>query len=227
MELLKRMVSVKRDRKSYFVCPPNTMTYLIARSGSALSQLLRWSSMEFGIGNGMRRRRSFFRKLFCSAYSWSQAKNICDRITSRIELWNKGAYDELIQDSYGETVASLGKSRRTQNQKQLRGTLSNLILIVKLREAARFIYEQEKGGFLIPGNWETDKTCIADKTVAEVLTVNINLRENPIILRWRRTRNGLFLFQWILQRMWLTLLRGNFQGAQVPVAQTWRLYRGG
>ena len=28
------------------------------------------------------------------------SRNICDRIDSRLDLWNKGAYDELVQDSY-------------------------------------------------------------------------------------------------------------------------------
>ena len=48
----------------------------------------------------------------------SGAKNICDRITSRLELWNKGAYNELVQDPYGTAKAYLGKTRGTQTQEQ-------------------------------------------------------------------------------------------------------------
>ena len=49
---------------------------------------------------------------------------------------------------------------------------------------------------------------------------NIRPRENPIFLRWKRTRKSLFLFWWILRRMWLSRLGGNFWGAQGPVVRT-------
>ena len=34
----------------------------------------------------------------------SSARNIRDRITERLNLWNKGAYNELVQDSYGSAA---------------------------------------------------------------------------------------------------------------------------
>ena len=44
----------------------------------------------------------------------SGAGNIRDHITSRLNLWNKGVYDELVQDSYyaeeaGETLSKFFK----------------------------------------------------------------------------------------------------------------------
>ena len=30
----------------------------------------------------------------------SVLRNICDRISSRFDLWNRGAYQKLVQDSY-------------------------------------------------------------------------------------------------------------------------------
>ena len=32
------------------------------------------------------------------------ARNICERITSCLDLCNEGAYDELLQDSYSTTA---------------------------------------------------------------------------------------------------------------------------
>ena len=37
--------------------------------------------------------------------------NICDQIDSRIDLWNKGAYSELVQASQRELEEALGNKR--------------------------------------------------------------------------------------------------------------------
>ena len=65
----------------------------------------------------------------------SGAKNICDRITSRLDLWNKGTCKKLVQDSYSAVTDYLGEAHRTQTQEQRHCTYSNLILREKLREA--------------------------------------------------------------------------------------------
>ena len=62
----------------------------------------------------------------------SGAKNIRDRITSCLDLWNKGAYNKLVQDSYSMAADYLGKSRETQTQEQCHSNFSNLILHGKL-----------------------------------------------------------------------------------------------
>ena len=56
---------------------------------------------------------------------------------------------------------------------------------------------------------------------------NSHLIENPIFIRWRRTRKHLFLFHWILWSMWSSQLHKNVWGAQGLVASTRRLYMGG
>ena len=69
----------------------------------------------------------------------SGAGNLCDCITSCLELWNKGAYDELVQDSYGTVEPFLGNKCGTQIQEQSHCTFSNPILHGKLRKVVRFI----------------------------------------------------------------------------------------
>ena len=72
----------------------------------------------------------------------SGAKHISDQITSRINLWNKGAYDELVQESHGVSAAYLGKARGNQNWEQRHCNFLNFILCGKLRETVWFIFEQ-------------------------------------------------------------------------------------
>ena len=77
----------------------------------------------------------------------SGAKNIHDWITSRLDLWNKGVYDEFVQDSYGAASAYLGKSFGKQTQEQCYRTFSKLIMCGKLREVVWFIFKQDMGVF--------------------------------------------------------------------------------
>ena len=48
----------------------------------------------------------------------SGSRNIFDWIESRLELWNKGVYDELVQDYYRAGVIFLGNNSETQTQEQ-------------------------------------------------------------------------------------------------------------
>ena len=43
-------------------------------------------------------------------------RKINDRVDSQLDLWNKGAYDELVQDSHRATEEDLGNKRGTQTQ---------------------------------------------------------------------------------------------------------------
>ena len=65
-------------------------------------------------------------------YLVSEVRNICDRITSRLNLWNRGAYDKLVQYYYSTAEAFLGDNWGTKTQEKRHGTLSNLILRGKL-----------------------------------------------------------------------------------------------
>ena len=61
------------------------------------------------------------------------ARKIRERITSHLNLWNKCAYNELAQDSYGLAWTFLGNKRNSQTQDQCHSTFSNLIMRGKLR----------------------------------------------------------------------------------------------
>ena len=40
--------------------------------------------------------------------------SICDRISSRLDLWNKGDFEDLVQDSYRSVEVFLGNNRGNQ-----------------------------------------------------------------------------------------------------------------
>ena len=63
----------------------------------------------------------------------SGSRNIRDRIDSQTDLWNKGAHNELVQDSHRAAEEALGNKRGNQTQEQHHCTISNL----KKREIAR------------------------------------------------------------------------------------------
>ena len=46
------------------------------------------------------------------------ARNIRDRIDSRLELWEKGAYNELVHDSHRAEEEALDNKRGAQTQEQ-------------------------------------------------------------------------------------------------------------
>ena len=82
----------------------------------------------------------------------SVAINIRNQIPSLIDLWNRGAYDELVQDSYIEAVYVLGNNYGTQTQEKHHSTFSNLAMCRKLREDILFICERKTGEFFYPTN---------------------------------------------------------------------------
>ena len=133
----------------------------------------------------------------------------------------------LVQDSYGAVEAYLGKARGNQTREQWHQTLSNLILRRKFRKAIRFICEQDTGGVLLPINRANDRTVFMDKTVAEVLAVKYHPERKPHCYTLEVYKGSPILFRWILWRMWSSWLHGKFWGEQVPVARTWRIFRGG
>ena len=229
MEGFKRMVIGNRDGKIYPPPPPpaKAMVYSLDSSGMGLSWLLQWSLTEFGIYSGMRRGWYFSDFYFQRVHLVSGAINIRDRILSRIDLWNKGSYNELVQDSYSAAAAFLGKKCTTQTQDQCHNKIPNLILRRKLREEVKFICERETGGVFPLDDQATDSTGFTDKTVAEVLAKKPRPIENPIVLLWKHIRKRLFLFRWIWRRMWLSHFSGNFWGVQGLVSQTRRRCRVG
>ena len=54
------------------------------------------------------------------------ARNIRDRIDLRLYLWNKGAYDELIQDYHRDAEEALRNKSGNQTQEQRHHNFSNI-----------------------------------------------------------------------------------------------------
>ena len=76
-----------------------------------------------------RRKRVIFQTVILQRVSGlSGARIIRDRIESQINLWNKGAYNELVKDSHRVAEEYLGNKRGTQTQDQWNCTFSNLVL---------------------------------------------------------------------------------------------------
>ena len=84
------------------------------------------------------------------------AKKILAQIEAWLASWNSGEYDKLLFDSYTVATGYLGRDCGNQNAEQLHRKILNLFLGGKLRQAVRFICEQETGGVLQPGKLELD-----------------------------------------------------------------------
>ena len=86
------------------------------------------------------------------------SRNIHDQIDSLLDLYNKGSYNELVQDCHRAAEEDLGGKRGTQTQEQRHRTFSNPFLN-KLSEAVHFICEQDTGGGgVLPDERESGKT---------------------------------------------------------------------
>ena len=64
------------------------------------------------------------------------------RIFFLLDLWSRGAVDELVRDTYNSAMAYLGKSRGTQTMEERHRTFLNLVLKVKLCTAVQVVYER-------------------------------------------------------------------------------------
>ena len=118
MSGLKRMVSGNIDVTRYFF-PHLTLWHTFC---------LGWETVFCDSSGGAQRnlestmnaeRTIFFQTvIFQRVRLVSGEKHICECITSYIDLWNMGAYNELLQDSYGMAADYLGNSQRTKIQDQ-------------------------------------------------------------------------------------------------------------
>ena len=87
----------------------------------------------------------------------------------RLDLWNRGAFDELVKDTYNSSIEYLGKARGTQTTEERHREFSNLVLKGKFRESFRFVCEREKGGVLQPDELDEDRTGTINEAVASGL----------------------------------------------------------
>ena len=84
------------------------------------------------------------------------------------------------------------RKRGNQIQEKHHCTFSMLDMRGKLRQNVRYIYKQETGGFLLPGERAFDSRGFTYKTAGEVLAGKNYPREKPNVLRWRGMRKCLF-----------------------------------
>ena len=96
----------------------------------------------------------------------NNSAQIRKRILFQLDLWNPGAFDELVKDTYKSAMGYLGKSRGSQTMEERHRVFSELVLKGELREAVRFVFDIEKGGFLRPDELAEDCTGTINKTVA-------------------------------------------------------------
>ena len=203
------------------------MSYRLARLGSGFSRLLRWNLAESGINIGTRREWSF-----PDSYFSGRPTGIRRDKHTRTDYLTSQPMEQGRLRRVGTGLLQNGGRFFMGKLRDPNPGATSLYFFKKIyaREIAwsHSIYLRAgDGGVFIPDKWVYGSMRSTAKTVAEVLAGKIFPIENPIVLHCKCTRKRLFLFQWILLRMWPSRSRGNFQGGQVPVARTWKIYRSG
>ena len=84
----------------------------------------------------------------------------------QLNLWNRGAFDELVKDTYNSDMGYPGKARGSQTTEERHITFSNLALKVRLWEVLRFVCDIEKGVVSQPDKFAGDRTGKINETVA-------------------------------------------------------------
>ena len=87
------------------------------------------------------------------AQSVNNYVQIRKRIFFRLKLWNRGAFDRLVKDTYNSEMGYLRKARGNQTMEESHQTFSNLVLKEKLCKTIHFVCEREKGGVFNQKNW--------------------------------------------------------------------------
>jgi hypothetical protein len=82
----------------------------------------------------------------------SKTGDIKRRLSKRMDSWEEGKIDMLVQDSERTALAQLARLRGEATPAQRAKTYNRLVLQGKLRTAVRWLIEREKGGVLQPGD---------------------------------------------------------------------------
>ena len=69
----------------------------------------------------------------------NNSAQICKHILFLLDCCNRGAFDELVKDTYNSAVGYLRKSCGNETEEQRHRTFSNLVLKVRLRKAVWFV----------------------------------------------------------------------------------------
>ena len=78
----------------------------------------------------------------------NNSAQIRKRVFFLLDFLNRGAFDNIVKDTYNYAMGYLGKVFGSQNEEKRHRTFSNLVLKVKFRESVRFVCDREKGVFL-------------------------------------------------------------------------------
>ena len=73
------------------------------------------------------------------AHGINNSAQICKRILSRLNFWNRVMFDVPVKDMYNSDMGYFGKSRWNQTEEQCHSRFSNLVLKWKLSKAVQFV----------------------------------------------------------------------------------------
>ncbi len=72
------------------------------------------------------------------------------RLTTRMDSWEAGKFEMLVQDTERTALAQLARVRGVETQEQRANKFAKLVLQGKLRSAVRWLTGRKKGGVLLP-----------------------------------------------------------------------------
>lgn len=85
----------------------------------------------------------------------SGAKAIRQRISQRMDLWEKGHWEALVEDTVRTNLRLRANSTENTDEETVRRVYCRLLLQGKVREAVRFLSGRIKGGVLQPNDIDT------------------------------------------------------------------------
>ena len=98
----------------------------------------------------------------------NNSAQICKRILFWLNLWNCGAFDDLVKETHNSGMGYLGKYCGLQTAEERHRNFSNLVLKGKLHKVVQFVCDREKGGVLQLDELAEDCTGTINETITEV-----------------------------------------------------------
>ena len=81
-----------------------------------------------------------------------RAQDIRKRLTQRMDLWDQGRYDTLVDATESELLRRAGSGRRTTNDESAARQFNATVLSGRLRKAVRGLTNRDGGGVLQPND---------------------------------------------------------------------------
>jgi len=108
----------------------------------------------------------------------TRATDIRKRITQRMDLWDGGKYDALVDDTEDELLSCVGLGRRTTDEDAEMRRFNSTVLSSHLRKAVRGLTNRDGGGVLQP-----DEPCTkTGRPVLEVLRGKHPAMRDPVLV---------------------------------------------